>query len=302
MNIKKRSSASAALRRASPRWAGRVLWTVSIAALVWMPPSVGAAGRQDRYTAPDESFVLVVPHRPRRIAVLGARSAPRETGYEPRALPGYQGQSPRLVSFRVDGGRTINALVVDANQRPAPAVVLVPMLGRPKDDWQAAALLMADANITALAIDLPGQTLPANAKALLEWHADIRAAVTYLLTRADVRATSVGVAGASLGANLAAVAAGADPRVRSLALVSPSLDYRGVRIEAPLRQYGSRPALLLASLRDAYAARSVKELAKDAPGVREVQWAETPAHGTVLLAREPEMARILVQWFQRTLG
>jgi hypothetical protein len=32
-----------------------------------------------------------------RIAVLGARSVPRDTGNQPRALPGYQGQSPWLV-------------------------------------------------------------------------------------------------------------------------------------------------------------------------------------------------------------
>ena len=47
----------------------------------------------DRYAARCENFVLVVP----RIAVLGARSAPRDTGNQPRALPGYQGQSPWLV-------------------------------------------------------------------------------------------------------------------------------------------------------------------------------------------------------------
>ena len=38
-------------------------------------------------------FVLVVTG----IAVLGARSAPRDTGNQPRALPGYQGRSPWLV-------------------------------------------------------------------------------------------------------------------------------------------------------------------------------------------------------------
>ena len=55
-------------------------------------------GALDRYTAPDENFVLVVPQRRRRIAVLGARSAPRETGNQPRALLRYQGQSLWLVS------------------------------------------------------------------------------------------------------------------------------------------------------------------------------------------------------------
>jgi dienelactone hydrolase len=208
----------------------------------------------------------------------------------------------RAVTFRADDGHTVTGFLVEANQRPAPAVVLVGMLGRPKEDWQATAERLAAANITALAIDLRGRFMPEDAKAAAAWATDVTAAVGFLVNRADVRAWAIGVVGASLGANLAALAAAADPRVRSLALVSPSLDYRGVRIEAALRQFAERPALLMASLRDPYAARSARELAIDAPGVRELQWAETAAHGTQLLAREPDLIRGLVEWFQRTLG
>ena len=217
-------------------------------------------------------------------------------------LAPHAGAAGRSVAFRTGDGRTVDALLFEADQRPAPAVVLVPMLGRTKDDWEAVGERLADANITALAIDLPASSLPDDAKALAGWHGDVLAAVSYLLSRTDVRAGSIGVAGASLGANLAAVAAAGDARIRSLALISPSLDYRGVRIEAPLRQYAGRPALLMASLKDPYAARSVRDLAKTGPGLREMSWAETPAHGLVLLSREPDLVRVVVDWFQRTLG
>lgn len=213
------------------------------------------------------------------------------------------GAAGRVVTFRAFDGRTISALLMEAGSRPAPAVVLVPMLGRPKDDWQAVAQRLADANITALAIDLPGLNLPADPAELVRWHLDVRDAVAYLAARpADVRAGSIGIAGASLGANLAVVAAAADPAVRSIALVSPSLDYRGVRIETALRQYGARSAMLMASLHDPYAARSVRELAQDPPGPRQMQWSETAGHGTVLLGRDPDLVRSLVEWFQLTLG
>jgi dienelactone hydrolase len=208
----------------------------------------------------------------------------------------------RPVSFRTDDGRVVNGTISEAGQRPAPAVVLVPMLGRGKDDWQQMADRLADANITALAIDLPAESIPAEGAQLAAWHADIIAAVTYLASRADVRASSIGVAGASLGANLAVLAGAADSRIQSLALVSASLDYRGVRIETPLRQYGGRPALLVASLRDPYAIRSARTLADDAPGIREIRSSETAAHGTLLLSRDPEMAFAVVEWFRRTLG
>jgi acetyl esterase/lipase len=208
----------------------------------------------------------------------------------------------RLVAFRGDDGRIVNGLMMEVSRRPSAAVVLVPMLGRPKEDWEPVAERLADANIAALAIDLPGAEVPEDPAGLAAWHADVRAALNYLASRGDVRPEAMGVAGASLGANLAVIAAVADARIRSLALISPSLDYRGVRIETPLRQYGARPALLMASLRDPYAARTVRELTKEAPGPREARWAESRAHGLPLLAGEPDLVRALVEWFQRTLG
>jgi alpha-beta hydrolase superfamily lysophospholipase len=208
----------------------------------------------------------------------------------------------RVVSFPSSDGRTVSAVLTEAGQAPAGAVVLVPMLGRGKDDWQATAERLAAANIASVAIDLPGSALPEDAKDLAAWQNSVRAAVVYLLGRPEVRASAVGIAGASLGANLAALAAADDPRVKAIALISPSLDYRGVSIERPMRQYGSRPALLVASSHDPYAARSVRELANGAPGPRDVRWSEAGAHGTLLLGADPDLVRAIVEWFQRTLG
>ena len=207
----------------------------------------------------------------------------------------------RAITLRTTDGRTVAGLLMEASARPAPAVVLVPMLGRTKDDWQAVAQRFADANITALAIDLPSAS-PDPAE-LSGWPLVVDAAVAYLAVRpGEVNPAAIGVAGASLGANLAAVAAATNPAVRSLALVSPSLDYRGVRIEPSLAQYGARPALLMASLHDPYAARSVRTLAQDAPGPRQMRWSTTAGHGTVLLSRDPDLVRSLIEWFQLTLS
>jgi dienelactone hydrolase len=209
----------------------------------------------------------------------------------------------RSVTFRTPDGRTVAALMLDARDRPAPAVVLVPMLGRSKDDWDAVASQLAEANISVLSIDLPGTTLPADPGELAGWQQAVAGAVAYLAARpADVNPALIGIAGASLGANLAILAAAANPSVRSLALVSPSLDYRGVRVEGAMTQYGARPALLIASLQDPYAARTARTLAKDAPGVRQLRWSTAPAHGTALLARDTDLIRSLVEWFQQTLA
>jgi dienelactone hydrolase len=208
----------------------------------------------------------------------------------------------RAVTFRSPSGRMVSGSLTETDRAPAPAVILVPMLGRPKDDWQAIADRLAAAGVHALAIDLPSSGLPADLQELQGWHQDIRGAVTFLGTLNGVRPGSVGVAGASLGANLAAVAAAAEPSIRSLALISPSLDYRGVRIEGAMQQYGARQALLAASVQDPYATRSVRELEKLGSGLRTALWSSTPAHGMALLSRDPDIARTLVDWFQQTLG
>jgi dienelactone hydrolase len=209
----------------------------------------------------------------------------------------------RVVSFPLPDGRMLSGLLMEAQVRPAAAVVLVPMLGRPRDEWQIVAQRLAEADITALAIDLPAAALPDNQAELIRWSEAITAAVAYLGGQpSEVRPGAIGVAGASLGANLSVVAAADDHRVSSLGLISPSLDYRGVRIEALLPKYGARPALLMASVHDPYAARSVRTLAQDASGPREVRWSGVSAHGTLLLSRDPEIVGALVEWFQRTLG
>jgi pimeloyl-ACP methyl ester carboxylesterase len=229
-----------------------------------------------------------------RLAVLGAGCA--------LLMSGYAEGAGRLVTFRSPTGRTVTGLLTEAESRPAPAVVLVPMLGRPKDDWQPIAERLASAGMHALAIDLPGMDLPADPQALGTWHEDVRAAAVFLAGLSEVRPGALGMAGASLGANLVAVAAAAAPEVRSIVLVSPSLEYRGVRIEGAMHQFGARQALMAASVQDPYAARSVREMEKMGAGSREVRWSSVPAHGMALLTRDPDLVQTLIDWFQQTLG
>ena len=60
--------------------------------------------------------------------------------FPPRALEA----AGRAVTLRTSDGRTVAGLMFEAGNRPAPAVVLVPMLGRTKDDWQAVAQRFAE--------------------------------------------------------------------------------------------------------------------------------------------------------------
>jgi pimeloyl-ACP methyl ester carboxylesterase len=211
------------------------------------------------------------------------------------------------VNFRTDDGVLIAATWYEPSSRPAPAVIFVHMLTRSRRDWEQVASRLASEGVGALIIDMrghgdstgavPGSETPDYSSLAL----DIKAARRYLSTRADVQQSRVGLAGASLGANVAALHAAADASISSLALLSPSLDYRGVRIEQALRKFGGRPALFIASDDDAYAMRSVRELEKAGGGIREALILNHAGHGTNMLGRDGDLGRHLVDWFRRTL-
>lgn len=211
------------------------------------------------------------------------------------------------VTIRTDDGVPLAATWYEPGVRSAPAVILVHMLHKSRRDWEPVASRLASEGIGALAIDLRGHgessgTLDAGeAPDYSVLVRDIIAARRYLASRSDVQQSHVGIAGASIGANLAVLEAAGDLTVASLALLSPSLEYRGLRIEAALRKYGSRPALLVSSDDDPYATRSVHDLQKAGGGTREALVLSRAGHGTVMLARDQDLGRTLVDWFRRTL-
>ena len=92
------------------------------------------------------------------------------------------------------------------------------------------------------------------------------------------------------------------PGVASLALLSPSLDYRGLRIEAAMRKYGARPVLLVVerrrSLRVAVGARTSQKAR--AACARLLRLSDA-GHGPIMLERDPDLPASLVDWFRRTL-
>ena len=109
------------------------------------------------------------------------------------------------------------------------------------------------------------------------------------------------IAGASLGANLAALVAADDPSLVGVALISPSLDYRGVRLDPPLiKKLAGRPMFLAASTEDPYAVRTIRDLAADGVA-REQRLSSVRGHGTALLSSDQELARALVDWLRARL-
>jgi len=211
------------------------------------------------------------------------------------------------VSIRTEDGVTLAATWYEPSSRPGPAVILVHMLNRSRKEWDAVAQRLASEGIGALTFDLRGHgestAGPSPAAGQSEYASmvqDVRAVRRYLAQRSDVQQSRVGVIGASIGANLAALEASADGTIASLALLSPSVEYRGLRMTEAVRKI-KRPMLFVAGDDDPYASRSARELQKEGSGVREILILKQVGHGTMMLSRDPSLTGALVDWFRRTL-
>jgi pyridoxine 5-phosphate synthase len=190
-----------------------------------------------------------------------------------------------------------------ASEDRSPGVVLVHMLSRNKGDWRGLPDRIREAGITALTIDLRGHGASSgSAGDLNAMIQDVRAAAQWLASRPSVRPDAIAIVGASLGASLALLAAVDLPQVRRIGLLSPSLDYRGLRTDAALlKRLGARSLWLAASAEDPLALRTLRDFAAETSGPREQMVSGATAHGTMLLDRDGDVERGLVDWLRRSL-
>ena len=156
---------------------------------------------------------------------LAFRDAGRANGPYPIAV--------RDVSYAVPGGRVEGYLAIPPGAGRLAAVVWLHGTGGTRLDSLEPAVELAGRRSIALTITLPSSLAPRPPAGLTPTQelqrqrrlfvADViaaRRAVDLLASRADVDPRRLGVSGWSLGARLAAVLAGVEPRLRAFALAS----------------------------------------------------------------------------------
>jgi dienelactone hydrolase len=109
------------------------------------------------------------------------------------------------------------------------------------------------------------------------------------------------VIGASIGSNMALRTGANVPDIKTVALLSPGLDYRRVTTDDAIIQYGERPILIVASADDTYSADSSRTLAEMALSEATLHMYETAGHGTNMFAPEPELTQMLLDWLNQHL-
>ncbi len=194
----------------------------------------------------------------------------------------------------------------------APLVVLLHMLSRNRGDWQPYIAQLTARGYAVLAMDLRGHGESIQrGHERLSWQtfriSDYARMSGDLLETLDALAAdqdridlnSVAVIGASIGCNVALVAAAERQAIRALVLISPGLDYRGIKTEEAIRRYGNRPILLVAGEADAYAANSTRTLYSGAAGPKELRMYMGDAHGTRILESRPDAVTLVLGWLDR---
>ncbi len=196
------------------------------------------------------------------------------------------------------------------------AALLLHMLGRTRADYAPLEKALNAKGISTFAIDFRGHgesTQKADGTALNyrafddrawgEIANDIVPALAFLQSKGHGKRDTT-IVGASIGANAALIAASNDLQIHSAVLLSPGMDYRGVRIQDPAQNWDfTRPLYILASEGDSYAAQSaqtLRDLLASHPNVKVEVFAGLDLHGTGLLQEkagtENRLVAKLAEW------
>jgi pimeloyl-ACP methyl ester carboxylesterase len=216
------------------------------------------------------------------------------------------------VSFLTSDGITVVGTFVPAKKLRAPALLLLHMLGRDKNTYAPVIPALREAGYGLLALDFRGHgdSTEKNRQKFswedfeeADWKGtliDAQEALAVLRKERGVDPERIGIIGASIGANIALTAAGNDPGVRSLVLLSPGADYRGIPAEPGAIKSKDRPALIAVAQDDSYSHDSSQALSKIMPQAT-VHVIKGDVHGTNMFAADPSLIEKIVQHLQNTL-
>ncbi|MCP4230026.1 MAG: alpha/beta fold hydrolase [bacterium] len=236
-------------------------------------------------------------------AVVFSGCAAKDTAGEKadEAVPGVE-----EVSFDTDDGWEIYGSYYASGTENAPCVLLLHMMPADRHSYDDFAPGLAGAGYDVLSIDLRGhgdslyedgdkRSFENFGDAEHQASVDDIAAAKAFLTEKGADTSRLAIVGASIGANLALVYAAGDGDVKTVILLSPGLDYRGV-LTAPAMEDYDRPSLIAASEGDGYSANSCRELKGIAGDNAELNIYDGSEHGTNLFKSEPQLETEINAW------
>jgi len=196
-----------------------------------------------------------------------------------------------------DGLNMVGTIYTPAEMPPPwPGVILLHMLWGDRSSWEDFAQQLTNAGYAVFAVDMRGHGETGGA---VNWDVageDLDYVWDYFNARADIDDRRMAIIGASIGANMALLTGASEPATKAIVLLSPGLNYAGIKTHDPMIAYGERPVLIVASQEDTYAADSSRRLEEVALGeVRQVMYQDA-GHGTIMMEREPGLGELIIDW------
>lgn len=209
-----------------------------------------------------------------------------------------------------DGIRLVGTL--DMVPQSKGAVILVHMLNHDRKDWTSFSHFLNQNGWDTLSIDLRGHGQSKGTdEQKLDWQEfskedfrkmteDLDAAFQFLKTKEKPAPSHLFMVGASIGANLSLEYASKNPEISGVVLLSPGVDYRGVRPKQAAMEYKDRPVLLIASQEDTFSVSSSDFLYQLIPAEKkEIIKLQAKGHGTDMLGNDLELKEKILAFLSK---
>ncbi len=242
--------------------------------------------------------------------LLALAAAACGDGGEPAATPSGVGAPERVTYHAEDGLRIVADFYAPLEGEPAPAVLLLHQFNGSRAQWAELVPDILQWGYAVLAPDLhgfgestvilrDGSEEDYELTDLDDMLLDVAAAIEYLKTRSEVDAEAIGVVGASVGGNLAYVASGAFPEVKSAVSMSPNASPSGdALLGRDVPGFSPHSVLFMSDEAEASDAQALADNVADPVDIR-IYEGKT-AHGVQLLD-SPQAVQDIQDWLAANL-
>ena len=199
------------------------------------------------------------------------------------------------------------------------AIILLHMLGHDRNDWNtfASALRNSSNGYAVLSIDLRGhgESVHQNGKVISyqsftpndfnKMVLDVKAAKQFLVTQKHINPNNIAIVGASIGANVALRYDASDQSIKTVILLSPGLNYRGVITTDLIKTY-LNPIYIATAGKDPIAGNDPQTLCNEINcGNKLKVYQASSSHGTDMFldkSLNPPLDNLIILWLDAAFG
>lgn len=193
-----------------------------------------------------------------------------------------------------------------------PCVILLHQLGRTSADMMPLVEPLRAEGFTVVNLDmrghgssdsrLTGGKFPYTKFTNADWEQlpnDLRVVIRNMVTVPNIDVQKFALIGASIGANASIIQARLASNVEAVVLLSPGLDFHGLKPDESMAKY-HRPVLLVAAKDDQYSADSALKLSKMSTKAS-LDLLPNGGHGSQMFAAHPELPKQIASWLKKAM-